>query len=614
MSLVVALALSASAESTNKLTYAVGASAPTASANTEFVITVKVTENTGICWLRTIITYDSTVLTYVGEDEGKREFTDVPIEVNARVKNDAGQVIVTLGEYSVVMQKNPTIYKNTGTYVTLKFKVNAGAPAGKTDIKMTTNSGDAIKVVDGVWDTDYTVNNITTSITVATGDHTCTAGSPVKENEKPATCAAVGSYDEVTYCTVCRAEMSRKVVILPANDNHTPGEATTENVVAGTCKTAGTYDSVVRCTLCQKIISSETKTGEKGTHVAGNPEVVHTASTCLVQGSFVEVYKCKYCGIEMDKKTTTLAIADHSAALPVRENEVKATCSSTGSYTSVVYCSVCKEKLSSENVTTPKADHLPDKAVEENRVESKDCLTQGSYDSVVYCSTCKSEISRTTVKLAVAAHTPGPAATETNPQICTVCNVILKPVIAHTHTWQDTWTTNKDGHWYACPGCSEKKDYADHTFDNNCDADCSVCAYTRTPADHVYGSWTTLKEATATEAGQRERACIICGVKQTEEIPAIGETTPPDTTTVTPPETSGDDVTTEQTPVTSEPDVTTEETPGSDNESSTGPETPDATDPADTDKTGDNGCGSAVSMGIALIAILGTALIMKKRD
>ena len=43
---------------------------------------------------------------------------------------------------------------------------------------------------------------------------------------------------------------------------------------------------------------------------------------------------------------------------------------------------------------------------------------------------------------------------------------------------------------------------------------------------------------------------------------------------------------------------------------------PEATEPDETTDLGieDPGCGSAVSMGIALIAILGTALIMKKRD
>ena len=43
-----------------------------------------------------------------------------------------------------------------------------------------------------------------------------TAGTAVKENEKDATCTSAGSYEEVTYCSVCKAEMSRTKTAIPA--------------------------------------------------------------------------------------------------------------------------------------------------------------------------------------------------------------------------------------------------------------------------------------------------------------------------------------------------------------------------------------------------------------
>ena len=58
---------------------------------------------------------------------------------------------------------------------------------------------------------------------------------------------------------------------------------------------------------------------------------------------------------------------------------------------------------------------------------------------------------------------------------------------------------------------------------------CSVCGeitveQTATElGEHTYGEWETVKEATATEAGSRKRACTVCGAEQTEEIPATGE-------------------------------------------------------------------------------------------
>jgi hypothetical protein len=607
--LVVALTLSASAESTNKLTYAVGASAPTASANTEFSVMVNITENTGFCMLKTTVTYDSSVLTYVGYDEDTSALKSVPKEINSRVTSSGGKVIITLGEYSALFSSNPAIYKQTGLVIALKFKVNAGAAAGSTNITAETTKGNAMVIKNGETDTDFNTASASCSVRIASGSHTCTAGEPVKENENPASCSKMGSYEAVTKCTVCGAEMSRTTVVVPMTDSHIPGQPTIENKVAGTCTTVETYDSVTRCLECDKIISSEKKTGAKGDHFRGETETVYNAPTCAKEGSFVEIIKCKYCKEEMDRKTNVLPKGDHVPGTPVKENEKHATCTATGKYDSVIYCTTCKTKLSSTVVTTEKAAHTPGKGVEENRVEPKDCLTKGSYDFVVYCSTCKAELSRTKQTLDVAAHTPGPNATETTPQICTVCQIILKPVIAHTHTWSDKLSSNADGHWYACSGCTQKKDSTAHNYTNNCDADCDTCGFKRTPGDHAYGNWTTVKEPTATAEGQRERSCVVCGHKVTESIPATGAPV----TTEKPDDTTEPDVTTEPTPGTSNGEVTTEQTPGT-----TTPDTnsPEATEPDETTdpEVQDPGCGSAVSMGIALIAILGTALIMKKRD
>ena len=60
------------------------------------------------------------------------------------------------------------------------------------------NSGKESKEV-----TQYLFDNI---VHVVDGH---TAASPVKENEIAGTCKVEGSYDEVTYCTVCRKELSR---------------------------------------------------------------------------------------------------------------------------------------------------------------------------------------------------------------------------------------------------------------------------------------------------------------------------------------------------------------------------------------------------------------------
>ena len=71
----------------------------------------------------------------------------------------------------------------------------------------------------------------------------------------------------------------------------------------------------------------------------------------------------------------------------------------------------------------------------------------------------------------------------------------------HEHQWSAEWRYDDTHHWHDCTadGCGEKNDYAEHQF----------------------GEWTTVKEATATEDGSRERHCA-CGDKQTQVISATG--------------------------------------------------------------------------------------------
>ncbi|MBQ9530617.1 MAG: hypothetical protein IJR70_00950 [Eubacterium sp.] len=138
-----------------------------------------------------------------------------------------------------------------------------------------------------------------------------TPGEAVRENEVPATCKAEGSYDEVIYCTVCNAELSRTTKIIDMLD-HTPAAAVRENEVPATCTATGSYDEVVYCSECSDELSRETKTIDK---------------------------------------------IDHTPAAAVRENEVPATCTATGSYDEVVYCSECSAELSREAKTIDKIDH-----------------------------------------------------------------------------------------------------------------------------------------------------------------------------------------------------------------------------------------------------------------
>lgn len=114
---------------------------------------------------------------------------------------------------------------------------------------------------------------------------------------KAATCVAAGNiaYKE---CTVCHnffhedeTPVEGNVVEIPVNpDNHTPKDAVKENEVPATCLVVGSYDSVVRCKDCDTVISSEHIVGELGDHnfVSGACSVCHLAEK--YSGANVNLY------------------------------------------------------------------------------------------------------------------------------------------------------------------------------------------------------------------------------------------------------------------------------------------------------------------------------------
>lgn len=86
-------------------------------------------------------------------------------------------------------------------------------------------------------------------------------------------------------------------------------------------------------------------------------------------------------------------------------------------------------------------------------------------------------------------HIPGPAATTSSDQTCNACGYVLKSKLNHTHSYQSTWSSNGEGHWYACTGCSMQKDFKVHTYDGDCDESCNVCSYVNQSAHTYDGAW-----------------------------------------------------------------------------------------------------------------------------
>lgn len=115
------------------------------------------------------------------------------------------------------------------------------------------------------------------------------------------------------------------------------------------------------------------------------------------------------------------------------------------------------------------------------------------------CSVCKD-------KKDAAAHIPGAEPTETTAQTCTACGYVIKPTLAHTHSYAESWTTDENGHWHPCSGCEEKGSYATHNFENACDSACDVCGYSRDVSHNFENTWSGNAES-------HYHVCVGCGEK-----------------------------------------------------------------------------------------------------
>ena len=188
----------------------------------------------------------------------------------------------TAGDYELAV----TAYPRSGGYLVVNFTatVTADVPGaaldGQTDPRLDTSElGNGSYVCLVTWEGKTTLNSQVVSYTAphehdwatewsSDGTHhwhecqnadcdvtdasqkegygTHTDGTPVIENKVDADCTADGSYDEVVYCTTCRAQLSRTAKTIDALGH----DLIRHNAQAATCTAIGwnAYDTCSRCT------------------------------------------------------------------------------------------------------------------------------------------------------------------------------------------------------------------------------------------------------------------------------------------------------------------------------------------------------------------------------
>lgn len=140
-----------------------------------------------------------------------------------------------------------------------------------------------------------------------------TPGETVIENEVNPTCTEDGSFDEVVYCAVCDAELSRETKPVPTEGHtmeHTPA-------VAATCTEAGNSEYWY-CTKCEKFFADEN--GEQ--QVAENSWVIAALGHKWDAGKITTAPTATKTGV----KTFTCTVCDvtKEVTLPARNNQVAA--------------------------------------------------------------------------------------------------------------------------------------------------------------------------------------------------------------------------------------------------------------------------------------------------
>ncbi len=93
--------------------------------------------------------------------------------------------------------------------------------------------------------------------------------------------------------------------------------------------------------------------------------------------------------------------------------------------------------------------------------------------------------------------------------------------VSHVHKPASAWSSDADGHWHACAGCSEKLDFAAHTseVEGGQDATCTEDGYTGDSVCSVCGC-VIERGAVIPATGHDfiDGACTVCGAKDSDYV------------------------------------------------------------------------------------------------
>lgn len=323
----------------------------------------------------------------------------------------------------------------------------------------------------------------------------CNSCKAIMSDKAPHAAASAGAATCVGSAVCDTCHMSFGAV----NPENHASELKHHDAVASTCVKEGNIE-YWSCASCKKNFSdAEGKTPAENVTLpvdASAHTIVNVPAkphTCTEDG-IIAHYKCTGCGkLFSDKagKNEITNIVDPAAHKLTAVAEKPSTCRVPGT-AAYDKCDVCGKMFDKDGkeitapATLPLAAHTWDttKWLANKDGHYRECKVCGIADTVI------------------TPHTPGAEATETTAQTCTVCGYIIKPATSHKEHTKGKLMSDATSHWYACTGCSEQLEKANHTVT----------------------SWTVDKAATTTEEGLRHGNCSVCQHVVYEKLAKINNT------------------------------------------------------------------------------------------
>lgn len=358
----------------------------------------------------------------------------------------------------------------SGTIFTFKLKVKSDAKFGTTSLSGSGNldsaSGDISCGVSGTSLTIACKHDYKNYTSIDGNQHQCTCsvcGDVKKENHSwnAGTVTKAASCKEtgsrLLTCTACKAEKTETIA------------KTEDHKYSSYAKLDDNHHTAV-CTVCQQKFNLA-HNWNKGKMIK--------EPTCQETGS--RTLTCKACSTT---KEETVQKAAHTFTPWESVDETNHTHS----------CTVCQK-------TETKAHKFGKELLHDKATHFTGCQD---------CTFAKDH----------QEHVPGPEATATTDQICTVCERVLQIRTDHDHELAEGWSSDQEGHWNICNLCEQKCNFTAHSYETNCQEECTICDFKRTPPHDPDGTW-------AGDQSGHWQLCKECGIKisNADHTPGAAATT-----------------------------------------------------------------------------------------